>query len=122
MTFQRMELGRRGEDIAAEYLINSGYEIIERNFKNKLGEVDIIAKDKNTLCFIEVKTRRTANFGSPFESVTPRKQHKLLRLAESYLQYKKINNVDIRFDCVAVFVEEKGDEQVELIKGAFEGS
>lgn len=116
-----MELGRRGEEIAAEYLINSGYEIIERNFKNKLGEIDIIAKDKNTLCFIEVKTRRTANFGSPFEAVTPRKQHKLIRLAESYLQYKKINNADIRFDCIAVFVEEEGDEQVELIKGAFEG-
>jgi len=120
MTFQRMELGKKGEDIAAEYLRQQGYKIIERNFKNKLGEVDIIAEDKNILCFVEVKTRRTANFGSPFEAVTARKQHKLIRLAESYLQFKKLNNPEMRFDCVAVFVEEGGDEQVELIKGAFE--
>jgi len=122
MTFQRMELGKKGEDLAVEYLQRNGYYIVERNFKNKLGEIDIIAKDKNTFCFIEVKTRRTASFGSPFESVTPRKQHKLIRLAQSYLQYKKMNNLEIRFDCVAVFIEEEGDEKIEIIKGAFEGS
>ncbi len=120
MTFQRMELGRRGEDLAVEYLQKDGYQIIERNFKNKLGEIDVIAKDKDTLCFVEVKTRRTANFGSPFEAVTQRKQHKLIRVAQSYLQYKKLHNPKMRFDCIAVFVEEEGDEQIEIIKGAFE--
>jgi len=117
-----MELGKKGEDLAAAYLIRCGYSIVERNFKNNLGEIDIIAKDKDVWCFIEVKTRRTAQFGSPFEAITLRKQHKLVRVTESYLQYKKLTNVKVRFDCMAVFVEEQGDAQIELIKGAFEAS
>ncbi|VAX35453.1 hypothetical protein MNBD_UNCLBAC01-1193 [hydrothermal vent metagenome] len=120
MTFQRKELGRKGEDMAAAYLKRCGYDIIERNFVNKLGELDIIAKDHNVLCFIEVKTRRTLAFGSPFESITKRKQHKIIRVAESYLQYKNFYDVSIRFDCMAVYVQEEGEDQIELIKGAFE--
>ena len=107
--------------MAVAYLKDLGYRILDRNVRNKLGEIDIVAQDKDTLCFIEVKTRRTARFGSPFEAVTPRKQRKLIRLAEMYLQDKNIVASNIRFDCLAVFVEEPKDNQITLIKGAFEG-
>ena len=106
--------------MAMAYLKSLGYRVLERNVRNKAGEIDIVARDKGTLCFIEVKTRRTARFGSPFEAITPRKRRKLIRLAEMYLQDKNIASTNIRFDCVAVFVEEPKDSQITLIKGAFE--
>ena len=68
---QRINLGKRGEDIAARFLLEKGLALIARNFRDKFGEIDIIAKDRETLVFVEVKTRRSHRFGLPQEAVTP---------------------------------------------------
>jgi putative endonuclease len=120
MTTQKSKLGQAGEEAAVAFLQHQGYHILERNFRNPLGEIDIIAKEGDTICFIEVKTRRNEAFGSPFESITPTKQRKLIHVALSYLKAKGREESKARFDAVAVFREEDGPERIEIIKNAFE--
>ena len=106
--YKNIILGRHGEDIAYKYLEQNNYIIIERNFRCKQGEIDIIAKDlsKNELVFIEVKTRVSFNFGRPAQSVTYIKQKHLLKVANYYLFINSIKNKFIRFDVIEVFVKE----------------
>ncbi len=113
-----MKLGDEGEEIAMHYLKKRGYKIIERNHKNTFGEVDIIALHKGTLVFIEVKTRRTYEYGMPFEAVNHRKQEKLKKVALMYLKRLK-KEVPARFDVVSISFEE-GETDIELIPDAFE--
>jgi len=120
MTRQRIQLGQIGEEAAAAFLQRRGYHILERNFRNQWGEVDIIAKDKDTICFIEVKTRRTENFGAPFESVTRAKQRKLTHVALGYLKARESNEGNARFDVVSVLLKEDEDPRIEIIKNAFD--
>ena len=105
--YKNIILGRHGEDKACKYLEQNNYRIIERNFRCKQGEIDIIANDlsKNELVFIEVKTRLNFNFGSPAQSVTFIKQKHLLSVANYYLFLNSINNCFIRFDVIEVFVK-----------------
>jgi putative endonuclease len=91
--------GRVGEDIAARALQDKGYQILERNFANKFGEIDIIAKDKNILVFVEVKAKTGVEFGSPEEMVSPGKLHRIRNMATMYL---KGESVPCRIDVVAV--------------------
>src|SRR3989344_6550689 len=93
---------RLGEEIAAKYLLDKGYKIIERNFRKGYGEIDIIAIDKDTLVFIEVKTRTSRKFGSPLEQITP---YKLKALERTSLFYKKLHPKlpdGLRIDAVSV--------------------
>ncbi len=119
---QKNMLGQAGEEAAVAFLKRQGYHILERNFRNKLGEIDIIAKDDDTVCFIEVKTRRSEMFGSPFEAVTPVKQRKIIHVALSYLQVSGREESKARFDVVAVFLEEEDAPRIEIIKNAFEAN
>ena len=116
-------LGRRGEDIAVRFLQGKGYQILERNFKCKLGEIDLVAKDKNTYCFIEVKTRQSLEYGYPFEAVGYYKQRKIAQLALSYLKYR-FQSVDIpsRFDVISIHWDANGQEQVQHFVNAFDRS
>ena len=91
-----------------------------RNFRNFLGEIDIIAQDHDTICFVEVKTRAGTEFGSPLEAISRQKQFKLAQLALSYLKYKRRFNSKARFDVITVMREEQGAAQIELIKNAFD--
>jgi putative endonuclease len=111
----RKGIGQAGEEAAARYLEQQGYVILERNFRLRLGEVDIIARDGEDLVFIEVKTRRTKNFGSPFEAVDARKQQQIAKVAAAYIQGREI---PVRFDVVAVSIKGK-NAQVEVLKNAF---
>jgi len=111
---ERINLGRRGENISIEFLKKQGYKIMERNYRCSLGEIDIVAKDKNVLCFVEVKTRKSQEYGLPEEAVDWRKQRKLAKVALAYLKEKKVYNQDLRFDVVSVC---PGD--IKLIKDAF---
>jgi putative endonuclease len=120
MTFQKIKQGKIGEVAAAAFLQRQGYQILERNFRNALGEIDIIALDGDTICFVEVKTRRSDAFGSPLESVTPAKRKKLVRVAQSYLKLNKNSEAKARFDVIAVFCEGARCRQVEVVKNAFE--
>lgn len=114
-----IELGKSGEEIAVLHLKKKGYRILQRNFKNSLGEIDIIAKDKNTYCFIEVKTRTNLDKGLPQEAITRSKQHKLCKVAVSFLKSRKLLDSSARFDIVAV-IKTPDTEEVELIQDAFE--
>lgn len=107
--------GIEGESVAEEYLKNIGYKILDRNFSTKVGEIDIIARDGNTLVFIEVKARDNVAFGRPVESITAAKVRSITRAAQWYLIAKHKQNCLCRFDAIEVL---RG--QVNHIKNAFE--
>ena len=119
MGTERIELGKQGEEAAADFLKKNGYKIIQRNYKNKLGEIDIIAKDKETICFIEVKTRTNFNFGLPQEAVGFHKQKKLNRIALSYMKQYNLLDSPARFDIVSVVFKQDNKSEASLIKDAF---
>lgn len=100
--------GQCGEDVAANLLKKKGCKIIERNFKCKTGEIDIIAKDKENLIFVEVKTRKNDKFGTPAEAVTYYKKQNIVKTAKMYL-LKKPTDLNIRFDIIEVYGEFDGE-------------
>ncbi len=113
-----MKLGQRGEDLAAVYLQKKGYKIIQRNYKTQIGEIDIIARDRDVLVFIEVKTRESLEYGQPFESVNKNKRRKIANVAMLYL--KRLKDIPpCRFDVVSVYYEQ-GRAEFNLIQDAFE--
>jgi putative endonuclease len=100
------EFGNRGEDLACEYLIKNGYEILERNKHfSKLCEIDIIAKIKNKVVFVEVKTRKNNLYGAPFEAITKNKYNNIKTGVLSYIQENKIQNYQI--DAIGITLEPK---------------
>ena len=101
-------------------LKKEGYRVIARNYRNAFGEIDIIAQDGKTLCFIEVRTRTQDWHGHPFESISPVKQKKIIRAARGYLARQDTEDVEARFDAVAVIPDDAGGFTVELIRNAFE--
>ena len=109
--------GKKSEIIVGQFLKDKGYNIIELNHKNKVGEIDIIAQDKDYLVFVEVKARLSRAFGDPLEAVDYRKQQKIRQVAELYLIMKRKTNVNCRFDVVSIL----GDENPEIthIENAF---
>ena len=114
-------LGTQGEELAARFLEKCGYKILERNFKVKWGELDIIAQEQDTICFVEVKMRRSLQFGLPQESVEARKRQKLIRIAQGYLKMKfNTDERKSRFDVVAIHQEKNGEPSVCLFKNAFD--
>jgi putative endonuclease len=119
MTQERLSLGKKGEDLAVAQLRALKYKIIERNFKCALGEIDIIAREKDTLVFVEVKTRRTRDFGGPAAAVNARKQRQLSRVALTYLNMKKLAQMPARFDVVAVELIPPAP-CIEVLRNAFE--
>lgn len=119
MTIARINTGKKGEALAAEFLRKSGYRIVENNFRNNYGEIDIIAIDGKTLAFVEVKTKTGDKFGAPKFAVDSRKQRQLSKAALAYLTQKKLNNNPARFDVVGISMIENKPE-IELIKNAFE--
>lgn len=111
--------GAAGENHAVRYLQSLGYRIIQRNYRTRIGEIDIIAREGEVLVFVEVKTRTGQNFGLPQSAVDARKQFKITRVALTYLSEKKEHEASCRFDIVAVQKRGK-DFQIELIRNAFE--
>lgn len=118
MTFQRKNLGQEGEDKAANTLQDLGYKILARNYKNKIGEIDIIAKDGAVLCFVEVKTKSGSGYGSPEEMVHKRKQQKIIKTAQLYLLENRLENINWRIDVVGINQETR---KIKVIKNAAEG-
>ena len=112
-------LGSKGEDLAVTFLKKKGYRIISRNYKNYIGEIDIIAQDGKTVVFIEVKTRANDSFGLPFESVHRRKRQKLRNLALLYLK-KAGEELPVRFDVLSITCAENGKMEIDHIQDAFE--
>ena len=119
MSLSKKTVGALGEKLAGQYLQKQGYRIIETNFKCRFGEMDIIAAHKDTLCFVEVKTRSSDEFGLPEESVTAAKQKRQTRIARYYLYKKKLpSETPGRFDVVAIRLTDN-KPVIDLIAGAF---
>ena len=120
MTLQRKLLGRKGEDAAADYLKKNNYQILCRNYTCKLGEIDIIARQRDFIVFVEVRSRSSEDFGLPQETINRRKKMKLRNLARYYLKETGRSNENCRFDVIALVFEESGDvERLEHIENAF---
>lgn len=119
MTVKRLALGRAGEDRAVGYFKELGYIIVERNFRCKLGEIDIVARDGPVLVFIEVRTRRGDGYGSALESIVYKKQLKVRQVAKYYLQSTGLFSGPVRFDVLALTAGPGGIVKIEHVKNAF---
>lgn len=119
MVFENISRGKSGEEEAVNFLRKQGYKVLTRNYKSKLGEIDIIARDKDTLCFIEVKTRFSDRFGLPSEAVFKPKQRQISKAALSFLKENKLLDKKARFDVVSV-MHTQGQSKLDLIKDAFD--
>ena len=113
------ELGSRGETIAAVYLTDAGLSVLDRNWRCRDGELDIVAREGTAIVFCEVKTRRGTGFGHPVEAVTPVKQRRLRLLAQRWLSAHDEHAPDLRFDVVGVLVRPAAPALVTHLRGAF---
>lgn len=115
----RQKLGKQAEDLAARELAARGYQILQRRFRTRYGEIDIVARDGGTLVFVEVRARAGEDYGSAEESITPRKIWRMTRMAQAYLMMHSLGDVDCRFDVMAV--DWSGSEPVlTLYQSAFD--
>lgn len=114
----RLSLGKKGELCASEFLFRQGYEIIARNYRCQWGEIDIIAKQKNEISFVEVKTRRSIRFGTPAAAVTKTKQAKIHYTAWTFLREFQLQYKHCWFDVIEIFVE-KDKAKIHHIKHCF---
>ncbi len=119
MVDTRKKLGSRGEKIAAKFLRKQGYQIIEKNYRSRLGEIDIVAKEDESIVFVEVKTRRSTDFGLPEEALSYDKRRRLSKLALGYLAHRRIKDTNCRFDMVSILMDTKKVKHIKLIKNAF---
>jgi putative endonuclease len=120
VTDQRPAFGKRGEDAACDELTKRGYRILERRFRTRCGEIDIVARDGDVIVFVEVKARSSGRFGQPFESLTWHKRQRLAQMAASYLFLKHLCGVPCRFDVVGVRASESDACSVEVLQNAFD--
>ena len=118
MSMFKKILGQSGEDRAATFLAKKGYRVLERNYRTRNGEIDLIALHEGTVVFVEVKTRTSDRFGAPELAVTPQKQGRMIKAALAYIKYKKLHQVPCRFDVVAISAAT--DIEIGIIQNAFE--
>ena len=121
MSQETKKLGDEGEEMAAEFLLSKGYEIIERNYRFGKGEIDIIAMDPDNkfLVFVEVKSRKNLEFGEPEYAITKNKIKQVRRIAEAYLYEKEIKDADCRFDVIAILLRSKIKPIINHYENAF---
>ncbi|NLV89691.1 MAG: YraN family protein [Tissierellia bacterium] len=112
-----LEKGTKGELIAKSYLLSKGYKILTTNFRRKQGEIDIIALDKETLVFIEVKTRSSVDFGYAYEAVNRKKQYRIIKSSYMYIKENNLYNYQLRYDIIEIYLTEK--IRVNHIENAF---
>ena len=115
----RLGLGRSGEEAAVRFLKQRGFKIVERGFRWLRGEIDIIAYDRATLVFVEVKTRADRTFGFPEESVTPAKQSQIRKIAQGYLVRHRLEETPCRFDVISVTIEGDRHFTIRHLEDAF---
>ena len=114
------ELCKKGEALAGKILKKKGYKILKRNYVSKYGEIDIVAYDNGIICFVEVKTRQSENYGPPELAVTKEKRKRIVRTALNYLTINNIEDTDCRFDVVSIlYKEDVNKPDIELLESAF---
>ena len=114
---QHNELGKKGEQLAVDFLIENKYEIVERNYRFDKAEVDIIARKRDILAIVEVKTRSTADYGNPQDFVKPKQIKNLVKAVDEYVTINDLD-VEVRFDIIAI-VKEKRDYNIEHLENTF---
>jgi len=119
MTFLTNKLGSSGEDHAIVFLVGKGFIIIERNYRFGKGEIDIIAKEKEVLVFVEVKTRNNDNYGDPVYAITKSKKNQIIRTAQGYLYERFISDQECRFDVITINFDEQGEPIITHYEHAF---
>jgi putative endonuclease len=120
MTIQRQNLGRTGENLAVAELTDRGYAILDRRYRTRFGEIDIVAEDGDTVVFVEVKARATREFGTAAEAVTLYKQRRLTAMALDYLARHRLTERPCRFDVVAIDDAASDAPEVTLYPAAFD--
>jgi putative endonuclease len=119
VTKERLELGKEGEDLALREVESLGYQCIERNYRCSLGELDLVARDGDSLVFIEIKTRKGKSLGYAKEAVHARKQRQMSKVALAYMKKNRCEDTKARFDVVVI--HQKGlDREIEVIRNAFD--
>lgn len=118
LRFHNKEIGKYGEDIASSYLEKLGYSIICRNFVTSTAEIDIIAIDKNEYIFVEVKTRISKRYGEGIDAITESKKKHIINAAKYFIYKNKLENENIRFDIIEVYINEKS-KIINHVKGVF---
>ncbi len=121
MTMERQALGKTGEDLAVAAIERLGYEVLDRRYRTRHGEIDIVAEDGDTVVFIEVKARATASRGTAAEAVTARKRRRLIAMANDYLCRRRLTSRRCRFDVVAIDGDGDG-RRLRLYRSAFDAS
>ena len=119
MTQRTRDLGLNGEEFAARYLEAKGYRIVERNYRIRSAEIDLIAERDGVIVFVEVKTRKNKKYGRPAEAVTLAKQKKIISAASVFMQREEYVQSACRFDVIEVYYEE-GVRHINQIENAFE--
>jgi putative endonuclease len=119
MRNKQQKFGEKSENLAVWYLKQNGYKIIEQNYRNRMGEIDIIAREKKTIVFVEVKSRRSIRYGTPKLAVTPKKQRTISMVALYYLKSTQQIDSKARFDVVAI-TSNRDEPQIEIVKNAFD--
>ena len=112
--------GQRAEQLASSFLIQQGYRILERNYRCRGGEIDLVAQDGEVLCFVEVRSRRSSTYGNPLETIGGRKRGRLIHAARHYLAVRARSDREVRFDVVGIVYEPA--LSIDLVRGAFEAS
>jgi len=120
MSIYRLLLGKKGEDLACSFLERHGYRILAKNYKTKLGEIDIIGDNKDCICFIEVRSAGNKRFGSPVHTINRTKQNQIIKAALSYVKKHGLEDKNSRFDVVCIEDINSASPRIELIKDAFE--
>lgn len=123
MTDARQDLGKSGENLAARELESRGYAIVERRYRTAHGEIDLVARDGETMVFVEVRWKKSDEFGTAAESVTPAKQRRVIRMAADYLaRHGLYDRCPVRFDVVAIDDRPDGTPQLVVFTGAFDAT
>ena len=120
MINMQQRFGKQSETLAVKHLKKNGFKILEKNYRTKLGEIDIIARDKDTIVFVEVKSRKSDRYGTPKHAITRSKKRKISMVALYYLKTLDEKNTRARFDVVAIHSGEDRSPKIEMIKNAFE--
>ncbi|MFN2622674.1 MAG: YraN family protein [Chthoniobacterales bacterium] len=115
-----MRLGTRGENLACQFLKKNGYKILYRNFKGRTGgEIDVVCRDRDTLVFVEVKTRTREDFGRPLDAVNREKRNRIARGGLAWLRLLDDPDILFRFDVVEVIIAEEAEPRLEILQNAF---
>lgn len=120
MTFARIDSGKKGEELAVSFLKKQGFRIIARNYKIRLGEIDIIGKDKDCISFIEVRSTNSRIFEGPEYTIDRRKQGQIAKAALSYIKRYGLEDKDCRFDVICIEGVDSASPNIRLIKNAFD--